>query len=470
MRKLILNGFLGLSLLFSACNPYEDIHDQLTDDALLKTESDAIPEEISLDSTYATLEIAEVELVDYMTVTYPRANKFTEGKITEIEYNLGVKAMPPFRILSKYDYILTGDEHCVNVDLWNRKDDVAEIATEITLTEADYDLVGNGKYDNLSKYDNEEGEYPDGVSVTNVLDAKIDHILKTNYSSENGEVKVTYNYYDGSSTAPTTGFYKYESSEVCSYYFLANADIDAKVSTILNDVHMYEANGSEVRVDYSIEGVDNQDFFIKNDGAWAIGEEKASYYTLTPEDYASMGITKFSNSRPQSNYLPQFLTIKYPYAKEETVQRVIYNFYSDEEIVEYTYDGSVWMQTASYDSSLRESSKFKYVEGIWKVSKATPITVTHDDYELVESGAYDNFAYYDNEAGEFPEGTAVDNILVAKIQTILETNYLDLNEEDTEVIVSFQYYDNGTNTEKISLIFTGGIWVVTESSITLDYE
>ncbi len=403
MKKLILNGFLGLSLLFSACNPYEDIHDQLEIDVKLQTENDAIPEALSLDSTYATLEIAEVELAEYMTVTYPRANKHTEGKITEIEYNLGVVVAEPD--------VIVADQYVVNHD--------------------DYESVGSGEHDNFAYYDNKAGEFPVGTPVDNILDAKIDFILKANRPDavEGDRVEVEYEYYDnGTSTKKVVYAFK--------------------------------------------------------SGTWVIhSDPNVEVYKLTDDDYQSMGEpgghNNFSSSVPPENYLPQFISSRYPFGQVGEAVNIIYYYFlgkidgeykSEYRANEYTFNGSEWIQTAPLNTTVRYKSKFKYTDGIWKVSKATPITMTHDDYELVDSGKYDNFAYYDNEAGEFPEGTTVDNILVAKIQTILVTNYVDLNVEETEVIVSFQYYDNGTNTEKIAFILTDGIWVVTKSSITLDYE
>ena len=119
---------------------------------------------------------------------------------------------------------------------------------------------------------------------------------------------------------------------------------------------------------------------------------------------------------------------------------------------------------------LERDSKFKYTDGVWKVSKATVIILSDADYTLVDSGNYNNFAYYDNEPGEYPEGNAVDNVMIEKINIILNTNYSDLVVEDAEVIVHFNYYDNGNSIENVSMIYQGGVWVVTDSSTKIKYE
>jgi len=476
MKKIILNGFLGLSLLFSACNPYEDIQNELKDDLALMTENEVIPSEISLDETYATVEEAESRLQVYLTETYPKANKYTEGSVVEVEYNLGlIVDAPNYYVLTEDDYKSVGNEFCSSYELWNRLDgDAAATATEITLNHDDYDLVGSGKYDNFAYYDDRAGEFPEGTSVDNILDAKIDLILKTNYPSENGEVKVSYQYYNDGSTNTVVGNYKYEAGEICEYYFLGDDNIEEKVSTILAGVYSDKVDGTVARVDYSIEGSDENDFFEKNGSNWT-STYADDYYVLTADDYDSMGAPgkydNFSSSTLQENYLPQFLTIKYPYAQAEQSVVIIYKYYSggaSTETVEYTFDGSVWLQTAPLNTTVKETSKFKYTDGAWVVSKATVIILTEDDYTLVGSGQYFNFAYYDNEAGEFPEGTQVDNILVAKIIKILTENYPALNVVDAEVIVHFTYYDNGTNVVNITFTFDGSSWSILESSIKLD--
>ncbi len=405
MKKILLSGFLGLSLIFSSCNPYEDIHDQLSNDIELKTESDAIPTEISLDSTYATLEEAEVSLQKYMTVTYPSANKFTEGKVTEIEYNLGLVVDAPDVIVSE----------------------------KYVVTDADYELVGNGKYKTFSKYDDTAGEYPIGTPVDNILDAKIDQILKVAYATpaEGNRVEVEYEYYDG--------------------------------NTVTKKVVYAFTSGVWER--YS-----NPDVVV---------------YQLTDADYEAMGAPgahhNFSSSVPQEDYLPRFLEINYAYAQTGDAVNIIYYYFlgkvdgsykSEYRAVTYVFEGTSWKQVAPLDTTIRHKSKYKYTEGVWKLSKAVVIILTDADYELVESGKYHNFAYYDNRPGEYPKdsGNEFDNVMMEKIRVILEKNYSDLVHEGSEVIVHFNYYDSGNSVENVTIIFEGGVWVLTDSSITIKYE
>ena len=399
MKKILLSGFLGLSLLFSACNPYEDIQNQLDADLILKTENDAIPEMISLDSTYATEEEAEIALQKYMTITYDKANKFTEGKVVEVEYNLGL-------VVDQPEFV--NESYVINHD--------------------DYESVGSGEHDNFGYFDNKAGEFPAGTPVDNVLDAKIDFILKANLPDavEGDKVEVEYEYYD-------------------------------------NGVHTKKV------------------VYAFTDGTWErYSNPDLVVYKLTESDYEAMGAPgshhNFSSTVPPSDYLPKFLKINYPYAQEGEAVTIVYSYFlgvvddkpkSENRANEYTFNGTIWIQTAPLNTTIRSTVKFKYSDAEWKVSKAKVIILSNDDYDLVDSGKYHNFAYYDNKAGEFPIGTAVDNIMIAKITTILNENYKDLAVEDSEVIVTFNYYDSGNSVETVTLIYQKGEWVVTDSSVRI---
>jgi len=401
MKKILLSGFLGLSLLFSACNPYEDIQNQLDADLILKTENDAIPEMISLDSTYATEEEAEIALQKYMTVTYDKANKFTEGKVVEVEYNLGLIVDQPEAVKKIY-----------------------------TVKDKDYESVGNGAH-HFDSDDDRSGEFPSGTTVENILDAKIDFILKKNLSDaeEGDRIGVEYKYYN---------------KETYSRY--------------------------DRRVVYSF-----------TEGTWErYSNPDLTVYMLTKSDYEAMGAPgshhNFSSSVPPSDYLPQFLKENYPYIQKGEAVTIIYFYFlgkvdgeykSEYRANEYTFNGTVWMQTAPLNTTIRSTVKFKYSDGEWKVSKAKVIILSNDDYDLVDSGKYHNFAYYDNKAGEYPIGNAVDNIMIAKITTILNKNYKDLAVEDSEVIVTFNYYDSSNTVETVTLIYQKGEWVVTDSSVRI---
>ena len=480
MKKLILNGFLGLSLLFSACNPYEDIQEK----ASLINDGKSIPEFISLDNTYASIELAEKGLVDYMTTSYPEANMYTEGQITEIEYNLSIFNLAEYEV-TEDDYILTENEYCTDVTRWHNES-FKEISdtVKITLTDTDYDLVGNGKYKNFSSSDDKEGEYPYGTKVDNKLNAKVSHILLENYPDTditgNTLVIVTYNYYSGGATEKARN-YEYGMVPFCEYYFKSEDDINSKITIILNNLHLFEQDGAEVKVTYIVEETENNEFFLKLDGNWSltqIADLKKDYYTLVDADYISMGIPadkdgkySFSENNEPENYMVHYLDNKYLYPQKEEEHRIIYKYYESDKIAQYTYSIDGWMQTAPLETTSKEVSKFKYVDGKWVVSKATPVSLNTEDYTLTGDEKYENFGFWNNEPGEFPEGTAVDNLLVAKIQTILETNYTDLNEEDAEVVVSYKYFNNNsTNVQRLSLIFTEGVWVVTDSTIILKYE
>lgn len=79
-------------------------------------------------------------------------------------------------------------------DQWQQK-----AITPYVITQEDYDATGDGKYSNYSYYDNEKGEFPEGVSVTNVIDAKIAARLLIQFpnAQENDWVQTNFSLYQG---------------------------------------------------------------------------------------------------------------------------------------------------------------------------------------------------------------------------------------------------------------------------------
>jgi len=150
-------------------------------------------------------------------------------------------------------------------------------------------------------------------------------------------------------------------------------------------------------------------------------EELEGSYTLTTEDYGSMGEpgdhNNFSSSIPTIDYIPTFLKLKYNYAKQGMVLPVIYNFYKGKidgvhttviEANEFTFDGENWIQ---YATTIVKKDNFSKKDGEWifvpaiKFAKvvATDDAILYDgqedtseltdeDYDLLGEGKYKNFS------------------------------------------------------------------------------
>lgn len=89
----------------------------------------------------------------------------------------------------------------------------------------------------------------------------------------------------------------------------------------------------------------------------AITKEESLTYTLTDDDYSSMGgsvasYSSFSSSTPATDYLPDFLNEKYPTLDSGSSVEITYNFYRGNlEYLDYLTEAVTYeLTTADYDS------------------------------------------------------------------------------------------------------------------------
>lgn len=469
MKKSILYILAVAAGLYS-CEPYKDLHESIQDDLSDQRDNEAIPAfmEISADDqVFFSMKEAQEFIPSYLDENY-QANAHTDGRVVEVTYTVEAKNMTPKSFFTDSDYAISDNEFCKEGAGWVI-DTVSFENTDvqITLEESDYDYLGF-RYPNFSDDDFDEGSYQ-GYTYDSRIEAMISDVLETQRSADRTKsTAVIFDVYDGGTYADTLVF-KADTLKGCAYHFLPTDDIEAKVSTIFNTKYPDQAKNSQSAAVYKVGEIGGEiteyTQFFQNEEAqtWLkIEEEDLShdYYTLVEEDYDRFGFRypNFSSSSPQENYLPQFLAYQYPYAQEGENLRVKYDYYSgstNEHIVEYTLMSGVWTQVAPFAEETVTSNKFKYkhAETTWVISQAIIIELTSDDYKLTGDDRYNNFGYYDNVEGEYPEGTPVDNVIDAKINEILKTNYADINIADQEVSVFYLYYDNGTNTVSRNYIY-----------------
>lgn len=110
-------------------------------------------------------------------------------------------------------------------------------------------------------------------------------------------------------------------------------------------------------------------------------------YLLNSADYNSMGAPgkydNFSSSEPPDNYLPQFLTQKYPYAQEGMQIVVIYKYYSKgthTRADQYTFTNSTWVK---YNPIEAKTAQFINAGTKWVFDPTVTFTMTTADYQLI---------------------------------------------------------------------------------------
>jgi hypothetical protein len=119
-------------------------------------------------------------------------------------------------------------------------------------------------------------------------------------------------------------------------------------------------------------------------GSW---DTEPGVYVLNSDDYSSMGApgkyNSFSSSVPPDNYLPQFLTQKYPYAQEGDHVVVMYAYYAGKTFYradEYTFTNNLW---AKYNPVTVKTAQFINTGTKWVFDPTVILTMTKDDYMLI---------------------------------------------------------------------------------------
>lgn len=136
-----------------------------------------------------------------------------------------------------------------------------------------------------------------------------------------------------------------------------------------------------------------------------VDENKA--YVLKDTDFEGMGIRDncFSSSYNSKNYLPKFLSLKFPYAQPGVKCLVAYkndsgkkySFYVDE----YTFMDGVW---AAYNPMTVKTDQFIYAKGAWVFDPTVRFTMEKSDYQiLIDWTAENKPAYLDQRYPETAE-------------------------------------------------------------------
>lgn len=111
---------------------------------------------------------------------------------------------------------------------------------------------------------------------------------------------------------------------------------------------------------------------------------------VTPADYDAMGSPgshdNFSTSAAPENYLPQFLTQKFPYAQEGDSKAVMYKYYNKVttiEVDEYLFKGGEW--TLNNNIELKEKVNFVNNGTSWLFDPTITKSLASEDYLILEN-------------------------------------------------------------------------------------
>lgn len=242
---------------------------------------------------------------------------------------------------------------------------------------------------------------------------------------------------------------------------------------------MYRKSGYELGEDKLVKytfrgGADEYREYLFNGTNWTktdkvnSGFDTEGFYKLLKEDYIAMGTeygqpgshNSFDGKMNIDEYIIAFLSTKYADAAANDIETIKYKYYGNraDQIIFTLGENGKWMKKGDVDfdwskgdfklTNLTEllQDKFIFKASAWELIVITAHTFTKADYALSGDEKYSNFGYYDDKAGEYPEGVAVDNILIAKLTIALNTIFPDAEEGDLFKI-TYNYYANSVTAE-----------------------
>jgi hypothetical protein len=262
------------------------------------------------------------------------------------------------------------------------------------------------------------------------------------------------------------------------------------------DFSAYDGETIHVGLKYTATDSDSsrwrvQDFAVRSVGVEGDTENLGEYYTytgsswelsedvyyLSSADYNSMGessgqpgrFDNFSSSTAPEDYLPTFLDIQYPFAQEGDALYVIYNYFDGGTTRQgnlYTYTNGVWIGDMDI---IATTLQFGFANGVWEPDNTIRYTLEGTDYSYIgaqlinepgfESSA-DNLATFNSfEIRETDTEFWSPEMILTAMNILLDNNDASA-EEGQQYVLTYKTYDGNVANAEISLIKTGGEWVI----------
>ena len=325
-------------------------------------------------------------------------------------------------LLENFPDTPTGQQYLVTYDIYDGSSGTRQMLVQLnasneyvlingyTLTNADFDLVGNGNYNN---FDIRSGKDEETVEVRR---AKIETILLENFPSAASEEQyfVTYAVYDGASGTRNM-LLEFDGSG----YMIVEATLISKTT----------------RYTYT--------------GSWS------EPVTFTPAEYSLMGQSypNFSDSSEAHRLIAIHLETVYPFAAAEDFLAVEYDYYSGSASVRNTnfvFDGTVWN---AIPTVIETTLKFGHNGTTWVPDNTIKYTLTGADFALVGNGNYNNF---DVRAGKDEE--TIEARLV-KLNTILKANFPS-SAQGQKFSVTYAVYDGANGVRITNVVLEGSDYIL----------
>ena len=537
--KKIFYLFAITAFMFTSCNPLEDINTEV--DAL--TKNDKLVDDLVLtltDEDYETLELsfgnfsnnedAKTLIPGFLSETYPQLGvtylpngeidqsssalvtyklyspiKFEAYTVTDADYTaLGLSSLNDSDDFEAFfDLKYPSEVEGTVVDLTYKTEPTI---TDYSLTDDDYDLVGNGRYDN---FDADETDEEVRVKIQTILlnnfpDADLGTKFNISYQQYNGsttdDLEMQVILEDNPTDPATTTTYKlqeedYELIGNGTFYNFdiretsAEADVEVrreKIETILLNNYPSAEVGDFFVISYdTYDGVNrpvltmilqfdgtNYNIFdvkvyaayefalVENTMRFTLTDEWSAPITFSSEEYELLGgSARFNNFSGDEDEAKRTIAIYlkntlYPYAAAEDFVAVQYAFYNGSDTLtrnaNFVFDGTVWN---AIPTVINTSLKFGHNGITWVPDNTIKYTLINSDYALVGNGQYNNF---DLRAGKAEETIEV---RLEKINTILKANFPN-SEQGQKFAVTYAFYDGTNGSATINVILEGSDYIL----------
>ncbi|WP_159949463.1 hypothetical protein [Polaribacter septentrionalilitoris] len=550
--KKIFYLFAITALVFTSCNPLEDINqevdaltanDKLVDDLVL-TLTDEDYEELGLSfGNFSSVDDAKEALPGFLAENYPQLGvtynpdgtiaqsssaivtyklfspiKYESYTVTDADYSaIGLTSLNDAGDYNDFfDYKFPSEAKGTVVDLTYKAEPTI---TSYTLNDDDYDFVGNGRFDN---FDIRTGRDEETIEARRV---KIQTILLNNFPDADfgAKYKVTYDAFNNDFETVNLDMEVILTDNApdpakTTDYTLTEADFDsvgngqfdnfdiregrgeetiesrrAKIETILLANFPAAVDGDIYRVTYAVwEGFDSTRtmLVVKNGNAYdlfsaktyelytfaledatmrfTLAEEWAAPVTFTRAEYTLMG-QRFPNfdDRDEAVYnIGIYLKTLYPFAKPDDFVAVQYDYFSSgvsQRNVNFVFDGTVWN---AIPTVIETQLQLGHDGTNWVPDNTIKYTLTAADIAYISNefittypGPADNVGFFGSfDRRESSSNYWNDDMLLEAFNALLN-NINPSAEEGQKYAVTYVIYDGATGENTMNLIKTGGVFV-----------
>jgi hypothetical protein len=222
---------------------------------------------------------------------------------------------------------------------------------------------------------------------------------------------------------------------------------------------------------------DNKGDYYTYDGGWELADD---VYYLSKADYDSMGensgepgrYNNFSSSTPADAYIPTFLSINDPFAfgQEEDQITVVYKYFSTSCFCTqtrgnaYTVIDGMWV---GHKPTIDTFLKFGHDGNTWVPDNTIRYNLTSADIAFISNafitiypGPADNVGFFGSFDRRFSSlNYWSDEMLLEAFNALLENGNF-VTAEEQKYVLTYVIYNGATTDETMSLIKTGGVWVL----------